>query len=143
MVLSIYWFMLLSIVSNRYVVWCGIKSPFTLGQRKNITATPRSHGRHKSIDRSLSTIPALFTNVPSLPEKVSRTPPSPASVILMSRFGVFVMGPAGSGKVLYSTSSFSKNPSWLGFAKTNIPCDQSTFCAALIQHLRNSKRSCM
>ncbi|KAF8458966.1 GPN-loop GTPase [Terfezia claveryi] len=35
----------------------------------------------------------------------------------MSRFGVLVMGPAGSGK--------------------------STFCAALIQHLRNSKRSCV
>ncbi|TGZ84358.1 hypothetical protein EX30DRAFT_354033 [Ascodesmis nigricans] len=35
----------------------------------------------------------------------------------MSRFGVFVVGPAGCGK--------------------------STFCAALIQHLKNSRRSCV
>ncbi|CCX30736.1 GPN-loop GTPase [Pyronema domesticum] len=35
----------------------------------------------------------------------------------MSRFGVFVVGPAGSGK--------------------------STFCSALISHLKNSKRSCI
>ena len=53
----------------------------------------------------------------------------------MSKFGVLVMGPAGAGKVgalLCSTPLYFSTCSHT----------QTTFCSALITHLRNNRRSC-
>lgn len=51
----------------------------------------------------------------------------------MSKFGVLVMGPAGAGKVRYTS---------LRISHVLIAIHQTTFCTALITHLRNNRRSC-
>jgi GPN-loop GTPase len=56
------------------------------------------------------------------------------SLVIMSKFGVLVMGPAGAGKVRCTSLS-----NVLCFLTAN---HQTTFCTALITHLRNNRRSC-
>ena len=55
----------------------------------------------------------------------------------MSKFGTLVMGPAGAGKVCASPS-LPPPPHHLA----HVSDPQTTFCAALIQHLKASKRCC-
>lgn len=52
----------------------------------------------------------------------------------MSKFGVLVMGPAGAGKVCGEHLQLDMITPW--------QIAQTTFCSALIQHLRLNKRSC-
>lgn len=55
----------------------------------------------------------------------------------MSKFGALVMGPAGAGKVCAS----HRLPLSAMYTDCRF-CPQTTFCNALIQHLRLNKRSC-
>jgi GPN-loop GTPase len=59
----------------------------------------------------------------------------------MSKFGVLVMGPAGAGKAS-SPRPLPASPHLLCFSYIPLTTRQTTFCSALITHLRNNRRSC-